>query len=39
MKEVVWTFPYWIDNFPGLGSLIWKARHLKWLFALHFGFG
>jgi hypothetical protein len=37
MKEVVWTFPYWIDNFPGLGSLIWKARHLKWLFALHFG--
>ena len=37
MKEVVWTFPYWIDNFPGLGSLVWKDRHLKMLFALYFG--
>ena len=37
MKEVVWTFPYWIDHFPGMGSLVYKDRHMPILLGIYFG--
>ena len=36
MKEVIWTFPYWIDHFPGMGSLVYKDSHLWKLLVLYF---
>ena len=37
MKEVIWVFPYWIDHFPGLGSLISKNSHRVLLSVLYLG--
>jgi len=36
MKEVIWTFPYWIDHFPGVGSLTYKDIKLWQLMGLYF---
>ena len=36
MKEVVWTFPYWIDHFPGMGSLVYKDTDMWKLCLLYF---
>ena len=37
MKEVIWTFPYWIDHFPGLGALVYKKSNLVPLSILYLG--
>lgn len=35
MKEVIWTFPYWIDHFPGLEALAYKTKHFSILIGMY----